>query len=84
MPFSGGYLCVRPPTVRTATQSSGGSPSGIDCTGQFNYDFNVRIASGVDTNLVAGADVATQYWSRDPAAASTTNLSDAVRFTIGL
>lgn len=81
-PFLGGYLCVKAPTRRTAIQTSGGSPSGGDCTGTFTYDFNVRIASGVDTGLVQGALVDCQYWSRDPTDSFTTNLTDALHFAI--
>ncbi len=82
VPFTGGYLCVRSPTIRMPAQNSGGSPTGSDCTGQFSLDFNVRIASGLDPNLVVGRDVCAQFWSRDPGAPSLTNLSDAVSFTI--
>jgi hypothetical protein len=81
-PFQDGTLCVKSPIRRTVTQSSGGSPSGSDCTGTFSYDFNARIDSGVDPTLVAGSEVFSQYWSRDPASASTTSLSNALRFLI--
>lgn len=80
--FQGGYLCVKSPTVRTAVQSSGGSVSGSDCTGTFTYDFNARIASGADTSLVQGAVVEGQFWSRDPADPFTTNMTNALHFTI--
>ncbi len=83
LPFQGGFLCVKSPTTRTPSQNSLGSPPPTaDCSGTFAYDFNVRIAAGVDARLVAGASVAAQYWSRDPAAAFTTNLTDAVSFVI--
>jgi Tol biopolymer transport system component len=82
-PFLGGFLYCKAPTLRTALQNSGGSTSGDDCTGHFSYDFNTRIASGVDANLTAGSDVWAQYWSRDPASPSATNLSSAITFTIG-
>jgi hypothetical protein len=39
--------------------------------------FNARIASGVDPSLVAGAEIYAQYWSRDPASASHTGLSNS-------
>jgi hypothetical protein len=81
-PFQGGWLCVAPPTQRTLLQSSGGSASGNDCTGQFHYDFNARIQSGVDPALVVGQEVFCQYWSRDPAIASTTSLSNALGFVV--
>jgi hypothetical protein len=81
-PFQGGWLCVGPPTQRTLIQSSGGSASGNDCTGQFHYDFNARIQSGVDPALTVGQEVFCQYWSRDPAIASTTNLSNGLYFVV--
>jgi hypothetical protein len=80
--FQGGFLCALPPTFRTPVQSSGGSASGSDCTGTYSLDFNARIASGIDSSLVAGAEVFAQYWSRDPQSASTTSLSNALRFVI--
>lgn len=81
-PFQGGTLCLKAPTRRTATQNSGGNTGGSDCSGVFSLDFNVRIQSGVDPTLVAGAEVFSQYWSRDPASPSTTSLSNALRFLI--
>ena len=82
-PFQGGTMCVNPPTVRTPIQNSGGNATPPDdCSGVFALDFNVRIASGVDPALVAGATVWSQFWSRDPVDPFTTNLSDALRFLI--
>ena len=83
-PFFGGTLCLLPPIHRTPAQNSGGSTSGTNCTGLYVYDFNVRIASGVDAQLVAGATVDAQYYSRDPGFASPNNvgLTDAIEFTI--
>ena len=49
----------------------------------YGYDFNLRVASGVDPLLASGRTVWAQYWSRDPATTSTTNLTDALEFTIG-
>jgi Tol biopolymer transport system component len=78
-PFLGGYLCVRPPTVRTGTLFSGGTPFGSDCTGQFYLDFNAYIASGTQPALqIPGTEFWAQIWSRDPASPSTTNLTDAI------
>lgn len=82
-PFQGGHMCVVAPTLRTPPQNSGGSaPPTSDCSGSFSLDFNARIQSGFDPLLVAGEDVFAQYWSRDPADASTTNLSNALAFYI--
>lgn len=81
--FQGGTLCISTPTRRTPPQDSGGSTAGDDCTGVYAFDFNARIQAGVDPMLVAGQRVFAQYWMRDPASASTTNLSDGVAFVIG-
>jgi plastocyanin len=81
-PYQGGTLCVKSPTIRTPVQNSGGSPTGSDCSGVFNFDFNVRIASGVDPLLVQGVVVDSQYWSRDPADPFHTNLTNGLHFTI--
>jgi hypothetical protein len=81
-PFQGGTKCVAQPTKRTPIQNSGGSVAGADCTGTFALDFNARIRSGIDPQLVANVQVFGQYWSRDPADPFHTNLSDAVSFLI--
>jgi hypothetical protein len=80
-PFQGGFLCVQPPTLRTPIQNSGGAAN--TCAGQFAFDFNAHIQSGVDPNLINGAQVRAQYWYRDPASASTTGLSNGLSFKIG-
>ncbi len=83
-PFEGGTLCVKLPITRTSVQNSGGTASGVDCTGAYSYNFNALIQGGTDANLVAGATVFAQYWARDPADFSgfTTSLSDALSFQI--
>lgn len=82
VPFQGGLLCVHAPTLRTTIQNSAGSAGGNDCTGTLSLDFNARIQSGVDPMLDPGQEVFCQYWSRDPASASTTSLSDGLRFLV--
>lgn len=79
--YQGGYLCVQPPTVRTALQNSGASGSA-PCAGLFSFDFNAWIATGNDARLVAGATVWAQFWSRDPQSSFQTNRSDALQFHI--
>jgi Tol biopolymer transport system component len=81
-PLSGRWLCVRQPLARTTLQSSGGSPAGDDCTGALHYDFNARIASGVDPALAAGVEVRAQYWTRDGGAPAGVHLSNALSFSI--
>jgi hypothetical protein len=81
-PFQGGTKCVANPVKRTPTQNSGGNPPPNDCSGVYSFDFNARIQSGIDPGLVAGADVYSQYWSRDPTAPFTTGLTNGLTFTI--
>ncbi len=81
LPFLDGILCVQPPLIRTPIQNSGGAAA---CSGVFSLDFNAFIALGSDPGLVQGAQVWTEFWGRDSAAPSTTSLSDALAFTIGL
>jgi len=78
-PFQGGFLCLQPPLVRTPVQNSGGT---APCGGVYVIDFNAYIASGKDPALMPGQQVWVQTWSRDPASASTTNLSNALTFVI--
>jgi hypothetical protein len=81
--FQGGWLCVKGSVRRTSVQLSSGNPPPSDCSGAYALDFNARIASGVDPSLVAGATIAGQWWSRDPAATFGSGLTDAVRAVIG-
>ncbi|MCC6408709.1 MAG: matrixin family metalloprotease [Planctomycetes bacterium] len=82
--FQGGHLCVKLPVVRTSVQTSGGSPSGADCTGTYSYDFEALIVGGTDPNLIPGQMVYTQYWARDPAdfTGFNTSLSEGLSFEI--
>ena len=78
-PFLGGTLCAMPPLQRLPIQNTGGSTG---CSGTFDRDFNAWVPVSGDAALVGGATVWAQFWSRDAASASTTNLTDAVRFTL--
>jgi hypothetical protein len=82
--FQAGWLCVAPPTIRTPLQNSLGNAPPDDCSGTYAIDFNARIQSAVDPNLVVGTDVYCEYWSRDPALGtlSPTSLSNAIHFAI--
>ena len=81
-PFQGGFKLVAPPTVRTPLQNSGGASAANDCSGTYSFDMNAHIQSAIDPNLVLGAQVYCQYWSRDPASPSTTGLTNALAFSI--
>jgi hypothetical protein len=83
IPFQGGTKCVAAPTHRTPNQVSGGSPApAVDCTGEYELDFNAWLDAQVDPSLVAGLEVFCQYYSRDPASASGSSLSNALGFVI--
>ena len=74
---------MQSPVKRTPAAGTGGTGVGNNCTGTFNYDFQALISSGVDPVLqVVGQQVNAQIWSRDPADAFTTNLTNAVSFQI--
>ena len=80
-PFQGGFLCVSAPAKRTPSQASTvGGP--LPCVGNYSFDFNARIASGIDPALVSGQQVWTQYWSRDGGAPFGSGLTNAMTFTI--
>jgi hypothetical protein len=82
-PFQGGWLCVLAPIRRTSVQSSGGSPTGTDCTGTFSFDFNAYIQTGFDSLIqVPGQQVYAQFWSRDPQDAFFTNLTNGLQFAV--
>jgi hypothetical protein len=76
------FLCVKAPTQRTTTQSSGGT-LGL-CDGVIALDWNAyQLANptSLGNPFVAGAKVYAQCWYRDPPASKTTSLSDAVEMT---
>jgi hypothetical protein len=81
-PFHGGTLCVQTPARRSPSQFSGGNSTALDCSGAFHFDFNARIASGVDPALASGVIVWCQWLSRDPLDPTGFSLSDALRFEI--
>ncbi len=78
-PFLGGVLCAQQPLTRLPIQNSGGAGA---CGGAFDFDFNAWVPLSADPALVGGATVWAQCWSRDPASASTTNLTDALEFVL--
>jgi hypothetical protein len=77
------FLCVKAPTQRMTTQSSGGL-SG-QCNGALSIDWLAYIAANpgaLGTPLSAGQEFFGQAWFRDPPAPKTTNLSNAIRWTV--
>lgn len=82
VPFFGGTLCVAPPIMRTGLQNSGGSATGIDCTGSFSFHFSRAYASSV--GVTPGERIYCQYWSRDPGYSPPNNVSltNGLSFTV--
>ena len=77
-PSQGDCLCARA-TLRTAVTSSGGHPAlANDDSGVHTSDFGARLASGVDTTLVAGKLVCAQFWPRDPASSFQSSRSEDI------
>jgi hypothetical protein len=71
--FGGGTLCITAPVIRTPVQSSGGSPSGANCSGAFDHHFSNAYMQlkGVEP----GSWMQAQYWSRDPGFQAPNNIS---------
>ena len=82
-PFGGGTLCLKSPLVRGAQISTGGSPSGSDCTGAFAWPFTQAYMAS--KGIVAGDVLHAQAWGRDPGFAPPDNvqLSNALVFPVG-
>lgn len=77
------FLCVKSPTMRTPAQNTAGTPGA--CDGVIALDWNAFIFAhpgALGTPFTGGETVWAQGWFRDPPAAKTTNLSDALRFTV--
>ncbi len=85
MPWAAGsssFLCVKPPTQRTAVHNSGGT-SGL-CNGALGLDWNAFQAANptaLGNPWLAGNKAFVQAWFRDPPAPKTTHLSNAVELT---
>ncbi len=80
---SSSFLCVKPPTQRTATQNSGGSFGA--CNGAFSLDWNAYFAANplaLGSPFSVGAKVHAQGWHRDPPAPKSTNLSNGLELTV--
>ncbi len=82
-PWGTGFLCVKAPTQRTGAQNSGGAAGA--CNGSFALDFNLYMSSNplaLGQPLFAGEVFFAQAWFRDPPSPKTTNMSNALRFTL--
>lgn len=81
-PAFGGTMLVQFPVTRTPVQISSGTFGDPGCGGSYAYDFNARIRSGIDPNLIPGVSVAAQHWYRDSAASFGMGFSNAAWFQI--
>jgi hypothetical protein len=77
------YLCVAAPTQRMSPQDPGGTAGA--CDGVLSEDWNLYIAThsgALGQPFSGGETVWAQGWFRDPPAPKTTNLSDALVFSV--
>ncbi|MCC7014579.1 MAG: hypothetical protein IT454_18605 [Planctomycetes bacterium] len=75
------FLCVKAPTQRMSSASSGGTVN--QCDGTFSTDWLQFVAStpgALGVPFASGTTVHAQAWYRDPPAPKTTNLSNAIQF----
>jgi hypothetical protein len=75
-------LCVKAPTMRTGTQTTGGSTA--QCNGTLTRDWNAFMQGNpgaLGQPWSAGDKAYVQAWYRDPPACKTTSLSNAVELT---
>lgn len=82
-PGSTSLLCVKSPVQRLPSMNSGGT-AGL-CDGAFLTDWLAYLAThpnALGAPLAAGSSVWAQSWYRDPPAPSSTQLSDALSWTM--
>ncbi|NUP94993.1 MAG: hypothetical protein HUU28_02400 [Planctomycetaceae bacterium] len=77
------YLCVRAPTQRTFSASSGGTAG--QCNGSHQLDWLAYMAANptaLGNPLAVGQTFDGQFWFRDPPAPKSTNLSNGLHWTV--
>ena len=87
IPFQGGTLCLGGQLHRTdpTHTSTNGLPPPLDaCSGTASFDFQARVLSGIDPELVPGRAVYAQFRYRDPQdpLGFGVGWTDAVQFAI--
>jgi hypothetical protein len=76
-------MCVKSPIQRTLLSNTGGASGS--CGGTASIDFLAFMAShpaALGQPIQAGQRFDAQLWYRDPPAAKSTNLSDALEFVL--
>jgi hypothetical protein len=75
-------LCVKAPTQRLPVVNTGGA---VNCAGVVSNNLNAIIAGGgvLGGPSTPGSVFNTQVWERDPASSKTTQMSQALEFTMG-
>jgi hypothetical protein len=77
------FLCVKTPTQRASVLSSGGTAGA--CNGSISIDWNSFRAANpgaLGAPFGGGETLWMQAWFRDPPASKSTNLSNALTFTL--
>ncbi len=80
---SSSFLCVKSPTQRTPSQNSSGT-AGL-CDGALILDWHAFMTANpgaLGNPRIAGGVYQAQAWFRDPPSPKTTNLSNALEFTL--
>jgi hypothetical protein len=81
---SSSFLCVKAPSQRTPSQSSGGTAGA--CDGVLTIDVNnylqVTNPTALGMPFVAGNIIDWQGWYRDPPACKSTQLTDGLEMTV--
>ncbi|NUP96983.1 MAG: hypothetical protein HUU28_12555 [Planctomycetaceae bacterium] len=76
------FLCVKSPTQRTGTQTSGGTVNLCDGTLVLDWNnYQSLSPSALGQPWSSGNLVQVQAWFRDPPAGKATNLSDGIEMT---
>src|SRR5690606_14865307 len=82
-PGNASVLCVRQPLQRTPPRNSGGATGS--CGGVIAIDWNEFVAThpgALAAPPLPGQRLHAQVWYRDPGAAGSMNLTNALEFTV--
>lgn len=83
LPWGSGFFCVKSPTQRAPTQTSGGVTN--QCNGQLSLEWNGFLQANpgaLGTPFSSGQTVYAQAWMRDPPSPKTTVFSDGLSFVV--